>query len=657
MATYYVSNFGSDANNGTSPQTPWLTLTKSLGAAGISSGDTLYLAGGSTFREVITINMVSATVETSIIGDVDGSKTGLSGEVKVSPFLINDETLPSSSTTLNLNGRDFLTFRNITFIGPNNAVCIQASTATSTNINFLDCTFLYSNFTANTISINITVGFGVNSSWVINRCLFLNLCSLATIQVTLTTGTGSDYDANVKILNSLFICNLGVSVVSGGTSNQEGGGVIVQNCSFFDGTSAISVGSTRIGGTTFTFPCYIQNCLIFNRNNGTAISSSELGNLIENYNIIVGNSIRSNVLIGAQTVSDGSVFTNVNIGQELKYGGRLRPFLSPARGSSLASHADRTIAPIDDMLGGPRPMGDVFPVTKGIATSAASNGILTDTSNNFGINSLAGLTLRIQDGLGKGQCKTIAGNTSTVISGDGQWITTPDSTSQYLVYQGPTSLTSIVTSATTTTLTDSYARWGVNFFQGYTCSIDSGQGAGGSFVVSGNSPTTLTGFGPFVGNGSVVVTGNAYSLYWGSGSSASGIDYIHTTVGCYNCQDTALQETGIFLSGNSSVKLVGPSYQDFRIPVTGASTVISVWGYYDQFYSGTLKPQLTIWGGEYIGVAPQTGTMIGTSGIWERIALTIVPNNNGMVNARVSCNADLTGMGIGTTYFDSFDVN
>src|SRR5690242_4908865 len=82
MATYYVRKTGSDAAAGTSPATAWATIGKALGASGIASGDTVYVGPG-VYREQITVAMTSATVETLVIADVDGSQTGdAPGEVR-----------------------------------------------------------------------------------------------------------------------------------------------------------------------------------------------------------------------------------------------------------------------------------------------------------------------------------------------------------------------------------------------------------------------------------------------------------------------------------------------------------------------------------------------------------------------------------------------
>ena len=86
MATYYVKNGGNDLSAGTSAATAWATVAKALGASGISSGDTVYIAPG-IYSEQITIGMTSATATTSIIGNPTGS---LFGGVTAAPVIITN---------------------------------------------------------------------------------------------------------------------------------------------------------------------------------------------------------------------------------------------------------------------------------------------------------------------------------------------------------------------------------------------------------------------------------------------------------------------------------------------------------------------------------------------------------------------------------------
>ena len=53
MTNYFVRKNGSDAAAGTSAGAAWLTLGKALGAAGIASGDTVYIGAG-VYREAVT---------------------------------------------------------------------------------------------------------------------------------------------------------------------------------------------------------------------------------------------------------------------------------------------------------------------------------------------------------------------------------------------------------------------------------------------------------------------------------------------------------------------------------------------------------------------------------------------------------------------------
>ena len=70
MTVYYVRNDGNDLNSGTLSNTAgaWKTLTKALGASGISGGDTLYIAPG-VYRETIEVGFASTGSTTYVYGD------------------------------------------------------------------------------------------------------------------------------------------------------------------------------------------------------------------------------------------------------------------------------------------------------------------------------------------------------------------------------------------------------------------------------------------------------------------------------------------------------------------------------------------------------------------------------------------------------------
>ncbi len=733
MAIYYLKISGSDSNDGLTSSTAWRTFNKLLGTTGLSSGDTCYVGAG-IYREVVTVNMTSATTETSIIGDVDGAQTGDAGEIQWTAYTINDETLPSTTSLLTLNGRDFLTFKNISFLGTGNAI-ILATTTSSINIKFLNCSFVY---LGTSIGINLTIGFGVEANWIFNSCIFISVSS-TMINISLTTGTGSDYNANILISNCLSLGCGSIVITSSGTSAQEGGGVNILNCSFLACLTGIQTTTTRVGGSSFTFPVNVKNCIFFGRNGSIILNSSELGNLIENNNIIYTSTPRTNTLIGPNSVSDNSIAPLLELGQSFLYNFKPKPFGMPLKNSPLLGFGDQTIAPLNDMLGNKRPKGEVSLLFQGTVTSA-TNKTLSDGSKNFGTsNNLNGYVVKILDGQGKGQTKTINGNTNTAITGDGLWITQPDTTSKYAIFQGPTSSTSLASSGSTITLQDNQAIWGTNFWQGHTMMVTSGTASGQNFMVSGNSATILTGYYPL---SIVPASGDAYELFWGgmlkgtvstglsyeitdnlanwtqgnqttgfwingwrcmitegtaagsnfaiSGNSPTtlsgwnslttipvsgdkymiyqntgvlsgyyssgdfpkyGRDFIQTAVGYYSLTNTAIKETGTLLSGANSIKLFGPGIQEFQIPVSGAST-INVWGYFDDYYSGK-KPEMVIKNGSGIGIADNTGIMVGNSGSWEKISLSFTGSKVGVLTLELRNSS--TGVG-GSSYFDALSI-
>jgi len=386
MATYYVGKDGSDANNGLGPDAsavtnkPWLTIGKALGAAGIASGDTVYVGPG-TYREVVDVAMTSAVAETSVLGDpgnAQGFKTAAGvlvspAEVIWTAYLTNDTTAPSATATLTMSARDYLTFQYITFVGGTGAV-IAATTQTSTNITFRDCCFVN---TSNSI-ILVSSAFSTALNWMIERCAFqLTAVSGVFFSFTPATGVGSDYSVNVTIRNSLFVGGTGSQAVvftPSGASAQKPGGISVYNCTIVGG---MNVGfETKVNSST-TYPMNIYNCQVYVR--GQGFLAETLGQLVENYNYVRSSTSHTNVTQGANTLTGTDHAMVWHLGEESLYGFTPRMFMEPKVGSWMLTFGnDGTYTTAEDFLGLPRPGGGAS-ATKGIGYLGRGNTFTKET--------------------------------------------------------------------------------------------------------------------------------------------------------------------------------------------------------------------------------------------------------------------------------------
>jgi hypothetical protein len=135
MATYYVQPNGADSNTGLGPAsgTAWRTVQKALGATGVTSGDTIYIAPG-TYRESVTVNGTYAS-NVNIIGDRKASQfSGInSGYVRITGLVSDALNISTYLGNFVLNGKSYLTFDSIWFEG------IVTFSANTTNVNFIRC--------------------------------------------------------------------------------------------------------------------------------------------------------------------------------------------------------------------------------------------------------------------------------------------------------------------------------------------------------------------------------------------------------------------------------------------------------------------------------------------------------------------------------------
>lgn len=357
MATYYVRKTGSDSNAGTSAGAAWLTLAKALGAAGIASGDIVYVGAG-VYREVLTVAMTSATGETRIVADVDGAQTGDPGDVVWTAYTTNDTTAPGARP-LSLDGRDFLTFENFIFIGGNStsAIWVDGQTTHSVNIKFKDCTFLPGSSGGATTGIRYTSIADTAANWEFNRCRFMAPGASASngiITITLVTSASADYDSNFQIKNCVFLQGFGdaaVVVTASGAGSFKGGGVDMDHCTNIGNGGLMRTLSANVATS---IPCNVTRSSCWSR--GACLNANTSGQITESYNYLVSTTARTNVTAGTGSIADGSYSGLIEIGQDWVTGRAPRPFGTPMASSPLLGFAS-SVSETVDILNRVRPSG------------------------------------------------------------------------------------------------------------------------------------------------------------------------------------------------------------------------------------------------------------------------------------------------------------
>jgi len=282
MATYYVRPDGNNANAGTGPATnqAWQTIGKALGATGIASGDTVYIAPGS-YNESVTIGMTSATATTSVIGDPTASQfTG----VTAGPVLWTIYTSAGASpttTSIIATSKNYLSFQNIIF--DNGTVVFT----TSTNTSFVNCQFTSNNLSGYMVTLSSPTSTALAATF--SKCSFIG--GYYAIQIT-----GRNVADTTAVTDCLFLAN-------------TGGGTQAFNCQtlFFNNTffCCENAGIDNNGGNA-SFKSNASNCLFYN--NGYAIYADTSNVITQTYNRFIANT--ANTFNVASSVTSTTTFSH-----------------------------------------------------------------------------------------------------------------------------------------------------------------------------------------------------------------------------------------------------------------------------------------------------------------------------------------------------------
>ena len=231
MATYYVRVDGNDANTGLGSSTgqAWQTISKALGATGIGSGDTLYIAPG-TYRQGSAV-VVGGTYSamTYIYGDPTGAQfSGVpAGLVRITTFTPADTSAVGSNNAITITSKSNLTFSNL-FIEVGTGTGISCLTSCD-NIVIQDCVFTMQGRTLGS-SLGVAVNCGVVSTGItVQRCQFFG--GTVPISFLSQAGTGQDFKcfAYDNIVESFTIAGILVGNPANTNAFMYGVGCVISN--------------------------------------------------------------------------------------------------------------------------------------------------------------------------------------------------------------------------------------------------------------------------------------------------------------------------------------------------------------------------------------------------------------------------------------------
>jgi len=282
MAIYYVQPNGSNSNTGlgTSNALAWQTVQKALGATGIGSGDTLYIAPG-TYREAITIaGTYSAT--TSIIGDRTAAQFSSisAGYVRITGLASDALGVSTSVGNFTTNGKSYLTFDSLWL---EHKITVAAS---STNITFIRCQMTTPFQPTPTVTAIPVIAITTTGQ----SAILFDKCYIQGGVYIDGSGTATTTRFNACLVQL-------ASVSEGGFEFQNSGApaMIFSNCTIFGGMRAqVFRGYSPPSGAAS-----IYNCLIVPDYCTPTLGSSNSGVFTEDYN--AGYISRTTVVAGANT--------------------------------------------------------------------------------------------------------------------------------------------------------------------------------------------------------------------------------------------------------------------------------------------------------------------------------------------------------------------
>ena len=287
MTTYYVRQSGNDTNNGQSPASAWLTITKAANT--VAAGDTVYVGAG-IYREMVT--MITAGQSGNPINftaDVKGWQTGDAGLVIISAF-DDDDAAAARSACWDPAQKDFIIVRGFVFLGGSNAPVYNNGTGNTAyeGCQFWDCVFMASKSDGQGSYLNLNAAATPTSDGLlIARCLFSGCIGL---ELHYDENATAAVDLKASIHSSLFLIGTGLGASRGiahtrDTDSTYGvGGLTIRGNTIYGAQSGIFCQNLDCPSA----PLVVQNNLIARANRGLDASFATTGSVQEDYNRFFG---------------------------------------------------------------------------------------------------------------------------------------------------------------------------------------------------------------------------------------------------------------------------------------------------------------------------------------------------------------------------------
>lgn len=646
MTTYYVRKSGDDGNDGLSAASAFLTIDAAANV--VAAGDTVYIGAG-VYRETVTMDTSgSAGSLIQFIGDVSGAQTGDAGLVIVTAWDYEGARADLvRNSTLDVNGKEFFTWENVIFTGglAANVISSVAGNVAFEGVKFTGCVLLGAEggsnayFECNQGATPATTGLTFESCFLLGR-----------LRIEMDENATAERNLKAVVDRCVIIAghgDYGVHVRRITASTQNIGGVTVSNCKIIG--AQYGVDGTNLDSTNF--PLTVVNTVFIacdtgiSRTGGTADAVVSGGNNIfyrhttatSNVTFQVSDKLSFSLLFGG--------FADLPFIREFGWSPWLpwEPIAllddSLFSGEIGAANSAELAASVD-FYGNPTSMGKAVTVFSFDGSDDAITDPLNDWVNQANIVDNSSSTEATTSTVGSESTNYAHAGGATAPENDAisevyqvrvrakAYVTNAGTPGKLYIYTDgmAETLATIDVTNTTSTEPDVWIDW-----------------------------TTLT--PPAAGWTWADVAALEFKA-WGTGGTFH-LYYIHVEVtsgsapdiGPVEARARAEKEETTVRSGSSSLRLDSAGFHDMLVPVSAASTTVSVYGRYDGNYSGDL-PLLEVL--NIPGVVDQSDAMTGAADTWEQLSTTFTPTESGFVRVRLRSRCESYD---GKCFFDDLTVS